>query len=265
MPVYENGQIPRSALVSVQPGLYLTPLAAASWFRVVNGVAARYGWVVQLTDAYRPYSEQARIFNERYDPMSAGMGPYGDVRWWDHDGNGTKTRYVRMRGAAAAVPGTSNHGQATAVDVTGLGKFNSLKFNQFADVAEEHGWSNIEGRSVNEPWHWTKNSASFANNPTQTPGGIVIVIPPTTPIDPIEPEEEDDMAKWFPGFVVTYPGTRDRFLLSPDLTTKRHLHSDGDYLLLKSADVGAIENNNITTETIDAAAWDECHVIPWTK
>lgn len=183
---YANGAIPISVLTRIQVGHYLTPLAAASWRRIVDKVQARYGWTPQVTDSYRPLATQVRIFLERYTPQSSGGGYYGDVRWY----NGV--RYVRKRNyAAAAVPGTSNHGNATAVDVTGLGAFGSRKYNEFADCAEEEGYSNAEGRSVNEPWHWTKNSASFVNNPNQL-GGSVPIAPSPIPIDPIEPEPEDD-------------------------------------------------------------------------
>lgn len=188
---YGNGDIPYSALVRVQSGLYLTPLAAESWFRIVAGVQQQFGWTPQLTDAFRTYAEQVRIFVDRYDAQATGGGYWGDVRWW----NGV--RYVRRRyrksdgkvAAAAAVPGTSNHGNATAVDVADLGAFGSTRFNQFASVATRNGWSIAEGRSVGEPWHWTKNTASFANNPGQSVGNVPTV-PGIDPIDPIYPEDD---------------------------------------------------------------------------
>lgn len=79
----------------------------------------------------------------------------------------------------------------------------------------------------------------------------------TPPPAPIDPTEDDDMSKWFPGFIVTRPGTTAQFLLSPDLTTKRHLHTIGEVELLRT--VGAIENPSITADTIDAAVWEPCH------
>jgi hypothetical protein len=186
---YSNGDIPRSALVSVQSGLYLTPLAAASWRNVVAGVQRDYGWTPVITDAFRSLSEQVRIFVDRYDVQATGGGYWGDVRHWKG------VRYVRRHyrksdgkvAAAAAVPGTSNHGNGTAVDVSGLGAFGSTRFNQFAAVATRNGWSIAEGKSVNEPWHWTKNSLSYINNPIQNVGSV-----PTVPgIDPIDPIEDD--------------------------------------------------------------------------
>jgi hypothetical protein len=177
-----NGLIDLADLIRVQPGLYLTPLAAESWLVIVAGVREQFGWTPHLTDAYRTYAKQVEIFTDRYVRQATGGGYYGDVRWW----NGV--RYVRRAGtAAAAVPGTSNHGTATAVDVADLGSFGSARFNEFASVATRNGWSIAEGRSVGEPWHWTKNSASYANNPVQSVGGV-----PTVPdIAPIEPLEDD--------------------------------------------------------------------------
>lgn len=107
-----------------------------------------------LTDSYRPYDVQERIFLERYVLQATGGGAYGDVRYWQG------RRYVRRANtAAAAVPGTSNHGGGIAVDVADLGAFGSTRFAQLDALAGSHGWSNAEGRSVNEPWHWTFTGA----------------------------------------------------------------------------------------------------------
>lgn len=190
--MYANGQIPDSAMDAVQPGRYLTPLAAESWRKVTVAVHARYGWTPSLTDAYRDlygYYGQEQTFLRRYQRGYVQYFPGKvDRRVW----NGVP--YYRKPGnAAAAVPGTSNHGWATAVDVTGLGGFGSTRFNQFTVVAVQNGWSNAEGRAVNEAWHWTKNSASFANNPGQGIGGNVPIVPDVDPVTPIEPILEDDM------------------------------------------------------------------------
>lgn len=196
MVTYGNGQIPLSVLVPVQPGLYLTPVAAASWLRVVARVGAEHGWLPQLTDAYRAldgYWGQVETFLRRYQRSYVEYAPGRvDRRVW----NGVP--YWRKPGTAAtAVPGTSNHGWATAVDVTGLGGFGSPKFNQFAAVATRNGWSIAEGRSVDEPWHWTKNSASFVNNPGQAVTGNIPSAPAPVRIDPVAPLPlpplEDDM------------------------------------------------------------------------
>jgi hypothetical protein len=151
---YANGQIPAAALTTIsgRAGARLLAGPAASWERVFTEVRRRFGWSPTPTgpsDAYRELAVQVSTFLDRYLPARTGAGVYGDVRWW----NGV--RYVRKAGkAAAAVPGTSNHGKGRAVDVTGLGGFAGQRYAEFAQVAVPLGWSNAEGRSVDEPWHW---------------------------------------------------------------------------------------------------------------
>jgi len=143
------------------PGHKLRADAAAAWQRA-NREA---GITPELTDSYRPVEIQERIFRERYVPGNhAGKAGFtNDVRTW----NGTK--WTRKAGtAAAAVPGTSNHGGGLAVDVrtsrnaaTRSRPF--VVFTSFTDpdrlawlkAAKPHGWADDEGRSVNEPWHLT--------------------------------------------------------------------------------------------------------------
>ena len=161
-----NGQMGSGVLVSVGGGQALRADAAAAWLAVVAEVRARFGITLRLTDSYRPYSVQVRIFNERYDPASSGGGPFGDVRWWGG------VRYVRRRGASAAVPGTSNHGLGVAVDVTGLGGFDTSDgsaYARLAAVAPAHGWSNKAGRKINEPWHWEYSPADDTKAKTPAP------------------------------------------------------------------------------------------------
>ena len=152
---YKNGAIPARALRRSTIGVSLRADAAASADRLAKEIKG-----LRATDGYRalsghPYA-QREIFLARYEPRAAPeRGPFGDVRWY----NGV--RYVRVRGAAAAIPGTSNHGLGLAVDfASGInGGFGSAAYKAFAKVAPRHGWSNTEGRSVNESWHWVYNPA----------------------------------------------------------------------------------------------------------
>lgn len=148
MPTVVNGQIGSWGLASIGSGQALRPDAATAWLAVVAEMLTRYGITLRLTDSYRPYAVQVRIFNERYDPAFTGNGPFGDVRWWDG------VRYVRMCGASAAVPGTSNHGLGIAVDVTGLGGFDGTTYAYVAAIAPACGWTNTAGRQIGEAWHW---------------------------------------------------------------------------------------------------------------
>lgn len=199
--VYPNGQWPTSALASVpgQPGLTLAPAAAASWGRVRVDVQRRKGWTPVLTDAYRAldgFYGQLATFLRRYTlTYSVEVnGPTRRVKVWQD-----RVYYLRKGAATAATPGTSNHGIGVAVDVTGLGAFDSDRYNDFADVALEHGWDNVEGHGIGEAWHWRyrpendrHRGATTVSNPITTvsigvpnPGGAL-----PTPLD----REDDDMS-----------------------------------------------------------------------
>lgn len=203
---YRNGQFPASALVPVPglPGARLTPAAAASWGRVCAQVHAAYGWTPMLTgplDAYRPlsgsYYAQTETFLRRYVRRDTGSG---DRRYYDSDGNGVKEAFWRLAGqAAAAVPGTSNHGWAKACDVTGLGGFDGTRYHQFAAIARRNGWTNTEGASIGEAWHWVYAEAADTVAHTVATGGSVPATPTGSLPDPLNPTQEDDMAIYLVG------------------------------------------------------------------
>lgn len=150
--IYANGQVPASARTKIDAAgrTLLTPTAKA-WAWTVAEVKRRYGWTPKPSDglsAYRTVAEQERLFRQNYTTSWADSAKF-DRRVWP--GHGT---YWRRPGkAAAAVPGTSNHGKARALDVQGLGAIGSTRHRQFMDVATEVGFSNVEGASVGEPWH----------------------------------------------------------------------------------------------------------------
>lgn len=150
-----NGKLTSAQRVNLKtdPRQQLEAAAAAAWDALNEEYRRRYGGYLVLTDSYRPLAVQESIFRDRYRAQATGNGPYGDVRVWN------KVRYVRVKGAAAAVPGTSNHGLGKAVDVRDLGGFKGHKYAQLAGLASAYGWSNAEGKSVNEPWHWTFTGA----------------------------------------------------------------------------------------------------------
>lgn len=140
------------------PGFYLDDDAARSWDRAVDVFGKR----VLITGAWRSRATQDRIFRERY--VRGVASPVGDNRFYDGSWWG------RRRGtAAAAVPGTSNHGSGRAVDVktsrsAGDPPYSvAVVFTSFTDpdrlrflrVAAAHGWADDEGRSVGELWHLT--------------------------------------------------------------------------------------------------------------
>lgn len=186
---YANGQFPTGATVALAtaPGQRLVSPAAENWDALARAVKARYGWTPYLTDSYRPYSVQERIFRERYRVMWSGSGPYGDVRYWQG------VRWVRVTGAAAAVPGTSNHGWGKAVDCSGLGGFGGTRFAQLASLAPSYGFTNTEGRSVGEAWHWVFTGSGLVSNPIGGGGSVTVPNVPGAPA-PINPTEWDEMA-----------------------------------------------------------------------
>lgn len=153
MATYQNGKIPTSVLTKLSTAGYLQKKHAAVYELLrIAAYFEQNKFYLAPTDsvsAYRPASVQERIFLERYEPRAAGRGPYGDVRWW------RGSRYVRMRGASAAVPGTSNHGRGTTIDIAYVGGFTGTRYKWLDSVAAWYGLNNREGRSVNEPWHWT--------------------------------------------------------------------------------------------------------------
>lgn len=160
---YSNGNCPVSLLVQLTPygghgvdgndNAFLREDAARSWNRVRAQVLIETGIDLRVRGWNRSLEEQERFFFERYDPYPyPTQGPYGDVRWYKG------VRYVRMRGASAAIPGNSNHGWGLAIDVIdfgGVGEWDNWRRVKTIDVFYEHGWTDTEGRQshVNEPWH----------------------------------------------------------------------------------------------------------------
>ena len=148
-----NGRLD-TAILSAVPGGRLRLDAARSWERAIEDVQRRTGYRLSPTsygDTYRWYELQESTFRTRYRTTFTGIDPRG----WDSDGNGVKETWWRLAPyAAAAVPGTSNHGLGIAVDIASMGGFTGTKYRAVSPVLLEHGWDNVEGRSIAEPWHW---------------------------------------------------------------------------------------------------------------
>lgn len=193
MALLSNGQIDPAYLAPAAgtPGARLRRGAANSWATLRATVYARYGWWPTLTsaaDAYRTYEIQRSIFLQRYQTTRIAYSPGRyDMRAW----NGRP--YWRKPGyAAAAVPGTSNHGWGKAVDIALIGSVTGARYRQFKSVAEPLKWSNVEGLSVNEPWHWVYlGDLDQVSNPIGGGGSIPNI--PTVPVTPISPIEKEDI------------------------------------------------------------------------
>jgi hypothetical protein len=126
---YANGQIPLSALCPLRtaPGHYLRADAAYAFDRLGQAFAVRFGRAICVTDSYRSYAAQVSV-------------------------------YARKPGLAA-VPGTSNHGWGTAVDLCGgIQSFSSDEHHWMDENASLYGWFHPgwaqQNGSKPEPWHW---------------------------------------------------------------------------------------------------------------
>jgi peptidoglycan DL-endopeptidase CwlO len=125
---YPNGFIPPTALCPINTGGHALRCDAAAAFVALNrSYTARFGRGVCVTDSYRTFAEQVRLY---------GVKP-----------------------SLAAVPGTSNHGWGLAVDLCdGMQSFGSAQYAWMAANAPAFGWSNPAwarpGQGREEPWHW---------------------------------------------------------------------------------------------------------------
>ncbi|MDT0303329.1 M15 family metallopeptidase [Streptomonospora wellingtoniae] len=123
---FANGRIPASALCPLpQRGEMLRAGAAAAFIELDGAFRDRFDRPMCVTDAYRPFSDQVRLFREK----AAGM---------------------------AASPGTSAHGRGTAVDLCGgIDRLGSPEHEWMAAHAPAFGWRNPPwARGGFEPWHW---------------------------------------------------------------------------------------------------------------
>ncbi|WP_238580996.1 M15 family metallopeptidase [Streptomonospora alba] len=123
---HPNGRIPASALCALpQPGERLRADAAAAFIELDGAFRERFGRPACVTDSYRPFSDQVRLFREQ----AAGT---------------------------AASPGTSAHGRGTAVDLCGgVSRHGSAEYAWMAANAPAYGWRNPPwAQDGFEPWHW---------------------------------------------------------------------------------------------------------------
>jgi flagellum-specific peptidoglycan hydrolase FlgJ len=134
----ENGKLSASELVSIGNGLKLEPNAAADYLKMEQDANAD-GVQFNVTDAYRTYEIQDVIFD------------------WDRY-NRTGEKKKKGTNTAAALPGTSNHGWGKAIDIFPASAQQWIKKNGY-----KYNWSWYEGKSINEPWHftWTTDSSKL--------------------------------------------------------------------------------------------------------
>jgi LAS superfamily LD-carboxypeptidase LdcB len=126
---FGNGLIPFDALCPIDgtSGERLRADAAYAFNRLTAAYAARFGQPICVTDSYRSYDDQVRVRAER-----PGL---------------------------AAVPGRSNHGWGTAVDLCGgVERFDSAEHAWLRVNAPLFGWFHPAWAArtgiLPEPWHW---------------------------------------------------------------------------------------------------------------
>ena len=121
-----NGHVPDTMLCPLpQTGESLRSDAAEAFIELDGAYRSEFGRPMCVTDSYRPYHEQVRLFEE----MLPGM---------------------------AAHPGTSAHGMGMAVDLCGgVNEPETVEHRWMLEHAPEHGWDNPDwARGGFEPWHW---------------------------------------------------------------------------------------------------------------
>jgi peptidoglycan hydrolase-like protein with peptidoglycan-binding domain len=149
-----NGNMPDSGLVKIgvesgdAQGVHKLNAEAASDYEKMRASAKKDGVVWGITDSYRTYAVQDKIFD------------------WDRF---TRTGEKRKKATniAAAYPGTSNHGYGSAIDLNlyGPGKNKSSEgassnyqtiYNWLKSNANRFGFYELQG----EPWHWDHKSSA---------------------------------------------------------------------------------------------------------
>lgn len=121
---YQNGKIPKSSLVKI-PGGYLQKEAAVAWRAMRAYIISKNGPSITPggpVSSYRSFSEQKKL-----------------REYWC----GMNMCYK------AAIPGKSNHGNGTAVDVSDTAQQDWIR-----RVGSKFGWSDEEGKRVGERWHF---------------------------------------------------------------------------------------------------------------
>lgn len=154
---YVNGSLPKAILKPLDgnnlalPGdpAVLRADAADSWNRARKEVLAKTGYDLTVRGWMRSLADQEKFFFQRY--KRGAYSPYGDYRSYKG------VTYGRTNGAAAAIPGTSNHGWGLAIDVVdfgSVGNFNHPRRVAAIAILKKHGWTDTEGRGkIQEPWH----------------------------------------------------------------------------------------------------------------
>lgn len=168
---FSNGRIPRANMVDIGDGKLLQADAAYNFNRWNVAFRQRWGenlYLASYQDAYRDINKQNWMYTHP------------------------------VPGVIVAYPGTSNHGWARAVDVSGYGALNSARHIWMQQNGPSYGWSWATGKASNESWHW-----EYVGPITTTAGdGGVTPFPPEP-----EPETENEEMSYLFWNIINPGGT----------------------------------------------------------
>ncbi len=167
----QNGKLGPCSITSVYfPGvghLSMHPAAARSWNLMAALAHAQIGVTLSTTGTYRTYDQQLRLFMARYtDSYLPLRNVTSSQRTWQG-----KTWYLRRGNAPCAVPGTSNHGWALAID-TAIAKstFDPAVGKNVTKVvgitSDLRMWKWLVENAVSFGWSWEGTKVA----PTWMPG-----------------------------------------------------------------------------------------------
>lgn len=142
---YTNGKIPLAKLVAIPNG-YLRIDAAAGYGSMNAAFTKKFGKELRVSEAYRSYDKQVSIWKARYvkSPKKVANSVEFQGKYW------TKKKNVSV----AAVPGTSVHGWALAVDLnSGVQTAGSAEKRWADKYGPKYGWKPV-GNNFGEPWHF---------------------------------------------------------------------------------------------------------------
>jgi predicted chitinase len=147
----QNGKL--TGLTPIGPGHQLNAEAAQAYLEMVDA-AKQDGISWKITDSYRPYEIQDKIFDWKYFKQTG------------------KKRKKGTSGTPVAYPGKSNHGWGSAVDLGA--KYGDPAHKWLTQNAARFGFSNPFKNPRTEPWHWehkssaqSMKSGSDVSEPTQ--------------------------------------------------------------------------------------------------
>ena len=158
-----NGRIPLSMLTELRGDIGVSGYAQADAARAYQAIAAEFeravGVPLAFSEAYRDYDRQVYL----------------------------RQLYLNGRGSPAAIPGTSNHGEALAFDFAyPMTSWSTKGQAWFRQNEARFGFSSAQGIADGEPWH----KVYIGPTPTVAGGGATPIPERTDDDEMITPEAQ---------------------------------------------------------------------------